>query len=286
MISPWLFPSTYNAFSRRNKANWDIHVVSLIQSTLVSVLSFYAMYVDKERSEMDSKQRVWGYTGMIGMVQAFGAGYFIWDLLVSAQYVSIFGVGLLVHAICALAVFMLGFRPFVNYYAPVFLLYELSSPFLNFHWFMDKLQMTGSLLQLINGLCLLAVFFGCRLVFGTYSSYRVACDIYSAWANPPEDMIIQGQQIPTWLAITYALSNFTLNCLNFYWFSKMIDALRRRFESQPVSQANETIPLMKENEDLKTRKEEEEEDGIVVEGVDIKVPPVSLLQVGELKQRK
>ena len=42
-------------------------------------------------------------------------------------------------------------RPFVNYYAPTFILYELSSPFLNIHWFCDKLNMTGSKIQLYNG---------------------------------------------------------------------------------------------------------------------------------------
>jgi hypothetical protein len=33
-------------------------------------------------------------------------------------------------------------RPFLNYFAPTFILYELSSPFLNIHWFLDKVNMT------------------------------------------------------------------------------------------------------------------------------------------------
>lgn len=35
--------------------------------------------------------------------------------------------------------------------------------------------------------------------------------------------------VPLWLALTYLLSNLVLNALNFYWFSKMIDAVRKRF---------------------------------------------------------
>ena len=52
----------------------------------------------------------------------------------------------------------------MNYYGCVFLLYELSTPFLNIHWFCDKLNLTGSKIQLYNGFLLLGTFFLCRLV--------------------------------------------------------------------------------------------------------------------------
>jgi hypothetical protein len=35
-------------------------------------------------------------------------------------------------------------HPFANYYGLNFILYEISTPFLNIHWFFDKLNMTGS----------------------------------------------------------------------------------------------------------------------------------------------
>ncbi|KAK6343189.1 hypothetical protein TWF730_010789 [Orbilia blumenaviensis] len=275
LISPLLFPKTYLSFNKRNRINWDIHVVSLVQSTLICIISLYTMFVDRERSAMDAKQRVWGYTGLLGMTQAFGAGYFLWDLMVSTQYLNIFGPGLLAHAICALCVFSLGFRPFVNYYAPTFLLYELSSPFLNFHWFMDKLEMTGSSLQLANGICLLVVFFSCRLVYGTYSSFRVGSDIYFAWQSPPHEIVDQGRVVPAWLALSYVTSNLILHFLNFYWFGKMIDALRRRFDSTKAKAS----PL--DNEGTKAT-----EDEVNVEGTDLKIPSSPRRQQGNIRQRK
>lgn len=234
------------------------------------------MFIDQERLIMDENQRVWGYTGLIGMVQAFGAGYFLWDLMVSAQYLNIFGPGFLTHAVCALCVFSLGFRPFVNYYAPNFLLYELSSPFLNFHWFMDKLEMTGSLLQLINGICLLVVFFSCRLIYGTYSSFHVNYDIYQAWKAPPSDIVAQGRDVPVWLALSYVTSNLILHFLNFYWFGKMIDALRRRFDS--TTKTKEPLPDQ--------RGETSVEDEVIVEGADLKIPAASILHQSNIRQRK
>ena len=71
-------------------------------------------------------------------------------------------------------------RPFCNYYGPTFILYELSSPFLNIHWFCDKLNLTGSKIQWYNGIILLATFFSCRLAWGTYQSVQVSQDVWAA----------------------------------------------------------------------------------------------------------
>jgi len=163
-------------------------------------------------------------------------------------------------------------RPFCNYYAPTFILYELSSPFLNIHWFCDKLNLTGSKIQWYNGMLLLASFFGCRLVWGTYQSLRVYQDAWSALhldttgflgvhniTNPAASIFVPrdgqlclGDQaciaaqaevmrfagsgtraVPIWLAATYLICNVTLNALNFYWFGRMVETVMKRFKGTP-----------------------------------------------------
>ena len=54
-------------------------------------------------------ERVLGYTGACGLVQAMAVGYFVWDLIVSTLHIGDFGIGLFLHAVSALAVYMLGF---------------------------------------------------------------------------------------------------------------------------------------------------------------------------------
>ncbi|KAE8449677.1 hypothetical protein EG329_007452 [Mollisiaceae sp. DMI_Dod_QoI] len=265
VVAPWiskiLFPVRYPKLSLERKINWDVHVVSLFQSVTITVLALWVMYVDDERKNMDWQQRVWGYTGGAGMIQGLAAGYFLWDLMITIQHVKVFGPGMLAHAISALLVFSFGFRPFVNFYGCTFILYELSSPFLNFHWFFDKLDMTGSKAQLYNGLMLLFTFFGCRLCWGTYQSVRVYQDVWNALHHKPattsihfdalgngtasateaaagksaapihgDIMRFAGEEyVPLWLAFTYLGSNIVLNTLNFYWFGKMIQAVKKRF---------------------------------------------------------
>jgi len=72
-------------------------------------MALWIMFFDDERNSMDWEQRIWGYTGAAGLVQAFAAGYFVWDLIVTACYLDVFGLGLLAHATSALLVYSFGF---------------------------------------------------------------------------------------------------------------------------------------------------------------------------------
>ena len=132
------------------------------------------------------------------------------------------------------------------------MLYELSTPFLNIHWFCDKLGMTGSKLQLYNGIALLATFFCCRLVWGTYQSFMIYSDIYKGLtiAAPTTMNSLQDPgkcdsspsssgyetpsscevgDLPMWLVSVYLIGNTALSLLNFYWFTQMVTAVRKRF---------------------------------------------------------
>jgi hypothetical protein len=111
-LSPILAPQSYPKLNARTKLNWDIHVVSLVQSVLINAAALWVMYVDEERWSMSSAERVFGYTGACGLIQALAVGYFVYDLIVSAVHIKMFGIGMLFHAISALWVFSLGFVSF------------------------------------------------------------------------------------------------------------------------------------------------------------------------------
>ncbi|KAL2684923.1 hypothetical protein Neosp_006016 [[Neocosmospora] mangrovei] len=217
----------------------------MVQSCLINGLAIWVMFTDNEIKNMTWEERIWGYTGAAGFIQALAAGYFLWDLIVTSLNLDVFGLGTLAHAIAALLVYSLGFRPFLNYYACVFILWELSTPFLNVHWFMDKVGMTGTKAQLYNGLMLLFTFFTCRLVYGTYMSVSVFKDVWAGINTHPNVETLttpvmafahEDSTVPVWLGAAYLASNITLNSLNFYWFFMMIRAVRKRFEPSSDSQ--------------------------------------------------
>jgi hypothetical protein len=110
LVSTYLFPRTYPALSRKTRNNWDVHLVSLVQSTLICSLALWVLINDKEVVGNGSwKGRIWGYSGAAGLVQAMAAGYFLWDLWISTVYFSIHGPGSLAHAVSALTITMMGF---------------------------------------------------------------------------------------------------------------------------------------------------------------------------------
>ena len=104
-----LFPETYPGLHPRTKVNWNARAVSLLQSCCINTAALAVIYLDKDRWAMGPRERVWGYTGASGMVQGFAAGYFLWDLVISAENMDVHGPGALMHAVSALAVSLLGF---------------------------------------------------------------------------------------------------------------------------------------------------------------------------------
>ena len=105
--------------------------------------------------------------------------------------------------------------------------------------------MTGSRAQWYNGMILLVTFGSCRLLWGTYQSYKIYSDLWNAVykVNPnPIDTVRAGHtsaliddlnhdnNIPMTVAIFYLASNTLLVFLNFYWFNAMIAAVTKRFK--------------------------------------------------------
>ena len=103
------FPATYPNLSPKTKVNWDVHVTSMVQAVFICSVALWVVLKDEERKHMNARERIWGYTGAMGMIQAFAAGYFAWDIMVSSMHLDVLGPGSLAHAISALIVTCLGF---------------------------------------------------------------------------------------------------------------------------------------------------------------------------------
>lgn len=104
-----LFPSTYPKFDRRTRINWDARFVSQVQQVVILGLVAYELLCDPARRTQTWQTRLWGYDGMTGLVQALAAGYFAWDVQVSAVNMDVLGADSLAHAFGWLAITFMGF---------------------------------------------------------------------------------------------------------------------------------------------------------------------------------
>lgn len=227
LISPRLVTS-YKSLSLRTQINFDIHVVSMVNCLVLLVTSF-PLFGDEELA----KDTVSGYTPYGGFVAAITIGYFLWDCYVSIMYINFFGAGFVLHGLGSLFVFIQGMRPYILYYAPIFLLFELSTPFLNIHWFASHLP-EGTIpmsLQIVNGFFLMTTFFSVRIVWGLYHVFHLAHDILS-----PQGLAAQ----PLWVPVSILVSNFSLDVLNVYWFYKMVLLVGKRLNGNAARKEKKT----------------------------------------------
>ncbi|KAH8117182.1 DUF887-domain-containing protein [Phellopilus nigrolimitatus] len=213
-LSSAFFPGSYGRLkTARDRNNWNIRVVSLVHALVIIPLALRSLDFPALNAD-----RVFGWDPRVGTLTGIACGYFLWDTLESVIHLS--EIGFVVHGLACFFIFSLSFKPFIAYYVPRFLLWELSTPFLNIHWFLDKMGRTGSTLQLINGLCLLGTFAGVRLVYGSIQSYAFY-----------QTLFVNKDDIAFIMILTYGVGNVILNGLNVIWFRKMVIALRKRMES-------------------------------------------------------
>lgn len=220
VVSPHLVKS-YKSLSRRTQLNFDIHVVSHVQAILILALSF-PLFGDADLT----KDRVYSYTPYAGFVSAMAVGYFVWDTYICLRYYKMFGFGFAVHGIGALFVFLQSMRPLLLSYSPHFLLFELSTPFLNVNWFASHLP-EGSIpfsVQKINGLFLLTTFFSTRIAWGFYQAFSVVNDLFLGGVD-------YEAVHPLWASIGVCAANLALDTLNVYWFYKMVLLAKRALTS-------------------------------------------------------
>jgi hypothetical protein len=157
---------------------------------------------------------MFAYTPYCGFVTTAALGYFIWDAIISLIYVKYFGVGFLTHGVVSSAVFYIGLGPFIAYYSAIFILFELSTPFLNLRWFGLKFpNLFPSSFQLINNSILILIFFFVRICYGWYQASMLFTDFYYTYQDP---------RFNTVGAVVIFIGNMILNLLNLYWFYRMV----------------------------------------------------------------
>lgn len=215
LLSRWLAPQSYGRLKgRRARNNWNIHIVSLVNAIAVISLAFRAFNQPNLLAD-----RAFGWDKAAETANAVAVGYFLWDTI--DAIVNFTDLGFVLHGLACTVVYSLTFKPYLQYYSCRFLLWELSTPFLNIHWFLDKTGRTGSTFQLVNGILLLSTFFGARIVYGWYISLSFWRVLFSSSVR---------QSMPLSFRIVFLVGHATLTMLNLIWLSKMIRALRRRFD--------------------------------------------------------
>lgn len=209
-LSTVLLPRAMRRLSPKARTQWDVHVVSFVHSAVIGPLSLYFWYYGVENIH-----RALGYDYTVAQIYATSLGYFFWDIYISARYD---GLAFVIHGVLASLGIVCVFRPVLMIDGLSFLTWELSTPFLNIHWFLDKLFLTGSWMQLVCAVFLLISYVSVRLVLGIFQTFKIISLVWDPANN-----------VPPFQRTLYTVGPIVLDFLNYLWFFKMLRAVQKRF---------------------------------------------------------
>ncbi|KAF0275109.1 hypothetical protein FOG50_04044 [Hanseniaspora uvarum] len=230
--------------NKRVKNQIAMHIVSFIQALCILEFCFLAIIEDpdyyftffkvkNEIKQLESlslvnfdlktffdltkiEERVFGYTEHNNKIAILACGYFLWDMLISA-YCST--PAFMIHGVVSFTVYSIGLSKFINYYACVFLIFELSNPFLNIRWFANHYQKSNNILARANEAIFMLMFFLCRIVWGLTQIIILLIDFSQIYTR---------KDFQTGHALVITIGNIILNILNTYWFLIMVKIAKKK----------------------------------------------------------
>lgn len=143
------------------------------------------------------------------------AGYFLHDAINCIIRYELEGFSYLVHGVYCFCVYSFAiYGNVMHYYGAAYLMWEASTPFVHLRWLLWKFGMAETKAYTINGICMILMFFCCRIVWGTYISteYVIRNSTELANSNP---------SVAPWVIYFCFAAIVSLNSLNYYWFYKM-----------------------------------------------------------------
>ncbi|KAJ2763409.1 hypothetical protein IWQ57_005569 [Coemansia nantahalensis] len=113
-------------------------------------------------------------------------------------------------------VYLVSYRPLLQYYGACFMMFEVSTIFLNVHLALEDLGLKDYILYYINGMALVSSFFFARIVYGTILSVNVWRELANS-AIPISPLVLNAVR----------LANLVLMGLSYYWFGTIIMTAKR-----------------------------------------------------------
>jgi len=151
------------------------------------------------------------------LVMAVSAGYFFYDTLECIVNFKTEGPEFLLHGVmCFVVYILLTFTGVMHWFGAGFLMWELSTPFMHFRWFLYKIGRDKSQLYTRNALTGYLTFGLCRMLWGPILSITFWVVSWRCLRDPARADSLPYALVNFWRACT-----IILNGLNTYWFIKM-----------------------------------------------------------------
>lgn len=220
-VEGWIIHHSKSPKIKMNTLLSGIHIraVGAVHNTIQVSLALYAL------TDPELWKDTWhAVTPLSQIVLVVSAGFFWWDIAVSIRRAAIDGPEFIMHgALCfAFYVYVTLSRNY-HFYGCGFLLWEMSTPFVHFRWFLYKIGKSGTKLYLYNGILMMVVFGLCRICWGGYLGMK-----FFMSSMEPQDIV---SPITLWVLRAICVA---LNGLNWHWFRLMVKGSIRLIFKKPL----------------------------------------------------
>ena len=218
LASRWLTPlffSTYRSAPHKVKREWDtryachIYAMTVVPFTLATLFDIFSSRDDESSvvSFADYRTRT---------IMATSLGYFLAEMFVCCVY-EVGGVAMMVHHVTAIAVLSVAvLHDLGHVYILSVLITEITTPFVNMRWWLDKAGMKRTRLYLANGLAMTVL----------WSLFRVALfPVYFAFVLHTWRHICEVVPFPYRLLSIFP--PLVLSYLNWSWFLLILRGARK-----------------------------------------------------------
>ena len=226
---PLVFPGAYDALDRKrlrklleargerapvDRARVARHartaIVSVVMALHVTGASLYTLWASPAYRALGAD--FYGETPLTRHLTSVAVGFFLWDCAICAA--DALGAEFAFHGVACLCVFAGALRPFLQFFAPVVLLFEASTPFLKLREVLLASDAAAGPLFAANNLAFSGAFFASRIVFGYARGY--------AFAVQSEALLAAGGAHSPALVRMYEVLAAGLTALNTFWMWRIV----------------------------------------------------------------
>uniref|UniRef100_A0A6U4XZR0 TLC domain-containing protein n=2 Tax=Hemiselmis andersenii TaxID=464988 RepID=A0A6U4XZR0_HEMAN len=211
IIGGWLlsFSRRFQSFHKGAQHQGRTTIPSYCFILVVVPLSVYTLATDEELAA----SRQLGSTPLSRIIINMATGYFLFDSLSVLLHMGSHGGQYLLHGVlCLITYGLAALFDVYHYWGPTFLLFEITTLFINARWWFAQLDNKEGTAYTINGISLILTWLSVRVIFGLSQSWVFWQDAFSP----------ASAKVPAAIFAWYAFSNISLNLLNIFWFFKIM----------------------------------------------------------------
>ena len=247
LSSRLLIPKQWASFTQKDKSDWKLRVVSMVQSLILGPWALYILVCQfflRETRPTSLIERVYGYYEAETQMTNCALGYFLWHLAMMVREREKHGLQMVMHALVGVGCMGGVYVPFTTTLTAWFLVYEITNPPHNVYRFLSRLGRGNSKLSVANAIVWIVLFFVFRIVWGSYATVVYMRSTYAVWKTPlTRDALgeseyavverlkaegLEPRNIGSFAMVLTMLAGVTLASLNYVWFYLIVKTTARR----------------------------------------------------------